>query len=287
MSIIPSVDDRHGFAPAPWPVSRRSLLAIVIVTTAALWVALAWVSGPPIEKCLLTLCLPSGLLCLDLAHSNWSTSRRLRGASCVPIRETSGGVVAIRGRVLPSELGLLISPASGRSAVWARLKVKGDDPEGGAAGVTIKTFIAARDFLIDDGSGELAYVVANQARFEPHLFHTRWATPADPEMRAVLEARGIDRLVGIDGRRRDVGEDILEPGDEVIAIGPSRRERPSEHDRHAASVPRLILEGRGRGARSLLVAAWPPSTSDPTLWFPVVVGVMLVALGVAPIVFRL
>jgi hypothetical protein len=47
-------------------------------------------------------------------------------------------------------------------------------------------------------------------------------------MRAVLEARGIYRLVGVDGRRREVGEDILEPGDEVIVIGPSRRERPPE-----------------------------------------------------------
>ena len=90
----------------------------------------------------------------------WTISRRLVRASCTPIGNTNDGPAAVRGRIVPSEAGLFMSPASGRSVVGARLEVF----QTGSEGTTLlKSLTAARDFLIDDGSGELARVVTKGA----------------------------------------------------------------------------------------------------------------------------
>ncbi len=266
-------DDFRDFAASPKErPSARAVAVIVAVTLGVLWLDLERVPWR-VEACLSLIGLPIGLFILDRARSRRATSRRLLGASCTSTREASGGGVAIRGRVLASELGPLVSPPSGRAVVWTRVDVLRDGAEGLGR---IASETAARDFQIDDGSGELAYVVAHGARFLPDNLKTRRITELEPRLRAFLEARGLESAHAVD-------EHVFEPGDEIIAVGPSRRVSVAAKEGEAATASRLVLAAGGRSAGELLVAAWPPS-ANATPAFVLALGAMGIALGVAPIV---
>jgi hypothetical protein len=275
-------DPFSQFSETPSGWSRRAIAAVIMVT--AIVAALnIWSVTWFVAACLATATLPVGLLLLAEARLRWTISRRLGRASYTPIRNTHAGPTAIRGRIVPSEAGLFISPPSGRSVVWARLEVLQDDGEGTTA---IKSLTAARDFLIDDGSGELARVVAERAWVTVESNSPCRIEEIDPATRSFLEARGLgwrasSNKGGGDGRH--LRETVLAPGDEVVAVGPALREPVTAE---SAAAPQLVLKGRIGRVAELLVATWPPSaTRTPTFVIPL--GAAMVVTGCAPLIFAL
>jgi hypothetical protein len=274
-------DPFSQFSETPSGTSRRVIAAVVIVTAVVAGLNI-WSVTWSVAACLATATLPVGLLLLADARLRWTVSRRLGRASYTPIRSTHGGPAAVRGHIVASEAGLLISPLSGRSAVWARLELFQDDVEGTTA---IKSLTAARDFLIDDGSGELARVVAGRAWVTVESNPPHRMEEIDPATRAFLEARGLRWRASSNkggGDERHLTETLLAPGDEVVAIGPALREPVTE----AAAATQLILKGRIGRVDELLVATWPPSaTRRPTFVIPL--SAAMVVTGCAPLIFAL
>jgi hypothetical protein len=276
-------DPFSQFSETPSGTSRRAIAAVITVTAIVAALNL-WSVTWSVAAYLATATLPVGLLLLADARLRWTISRRLGRASYTPIRSTNGGPAAVRGHIVPSEAGLFISPLSGRSAVWARLEVFQDDVEGTTA---IKSLTAARDFLIDDGSGELALVVAERAWVTvesnpPHRPPHR-IEEIDPATRAFLEARGLrgrasSNKGGGDGRH--LTETVLAPGDEVVAVGPALRAPIAAG---SAAATQLVLKGRIGRVDELLVASWPPSAiRRPTFVIPL--GAAMVVTGCAPLI---
>jgi hypothetical protein len=272
---VTTADEFRDFAPTPGDrLSRRAIAVIVAVTAAALGLALAFADNP-VQACLLLPILPIGVFRLNQRSSAYSMSRRLRGSSCTPIHDAQGGVVAIRGRVLPSDMGLFVAPADGQEAVWARVVVSDFMME---FSDRILSETASRDFLIDDGSGEHAYIVARRARVLLNGTSARGIENFSPSLRALLEARGAKQI----GSATTVTEFVLKPGDEVIAIGPSERAPVAGERGTSAPTSQLILGRGNRRGSELLLATWPPSSATfAHALLDVLGGLMLVVAGAA------
>ena len=265
-------DGGSAFSRTPFRLSRRAIAAVIVVT--AIVAALnVWSVKSHIEALLASATLPVGLLLLLDARLRWTISRRLARASCTPIRNTNDGPAAVRGRIVASDAGLFISPPSGRSVVWARLEVFQTDVEGTSLS---KSLTAARDFLIDDGSGEPARVVAKGAWVAVEGSPPHRIDDIDPATRALFEARGA-------GDGRYLEETLLAPGDEVVVVGPARRAPIAAE---SSTAPTLVFEGRVRRVDELLVSRWPPAASGPPT-FVVPLSVAMVVTGCGPVLFAL
>jgi hypothetical protein len=239
----------EGFARAPGDgPSRRTIAVIAAVTLVVLGLDLALLTDKA-TACLELMSLPLGLLMLNYVWPRWRALRRLRSAALLPtpIPRARGGRVGIRGRVLPSTQGLIAAPSDGRGVVWARIEVSSEGVEGPTTKLTLT---ASRDFWIDDGTGERAYIVARDIKVE------------------VLERRRIARNVGaVDALLRrhlsepppqpiartfwrsrqplsDVDESVLSPGDEVVVFGPSRRELRAPEPGGGPSLQLVVAAGK-------------------------------------------
>ncbi|HVV52971.1 MAG TPA: hypothetical protein VHO06_25140 [Polyangia bacterium] len=127
---------------------------IAAVTGVAVIAALSL--GGPLRRLELVffVALPLGLALAEMGRDQWMTPIRLRRTVCTKIRETPEGVAAIRGRIVPGECGLVISPVTGRAAVWVGLDfMEHHFGRGGPSEWVIRREAAGNDFLIDDGSG--------------------------------------------------------------------------------------------------------------------------------------
>jgi hypothetical protein len=203
---------------------------------------------------LATLLLPVGLLGLlsaDLVW--WVVTRRLWRAARSSIQDAQPGRVAIVGRIQPSHHGCLVSPVTGRSVVWASVETRLADLSGDDE---VACEMAARDFWVSDGSGQLAYVVVSGAHVVGLGIGLRTIDEPDTELRAALARRLREReraqVAALEPCR--VRERALEPGAEVVVVGRARRERSDGGE----SDGRLVLQCGGGAADELLVAAWPP-----------------------------
>ncbi len=187
----------------------------------------------------------------------------------------------ICGRVLTDRGGLLTVPYNGQSAVWARVAVEvptGDD------GREILDATSARDFLLDDGSGEVARVTQStrlvfvgsredaMRRDHGHQF------PTSP-MLAFLASRGHD-LSFQDPIK--VEEVVFLPGDRVTVVGPARRPATSGDE----GAPLII--GPGASGDDEVVVFGESATPSYRLFYAgVAVLVLAVLLAVVGIVTRL
>ena len=171
-----------------------------------------------------------GAIIAVVGMKNLARRKRILDTPTSPIRQAQGGgLVEIKGRILPSEQGLVMAPFSGRHAVWARITVQEQRSSGrNTYWKTVANETDTRSFFVDDGSGELARVLpmaANVILEAQAVASSGTFKDAPPHLEAFLQSRGLKStgLLGFNKQMR-YHEEILAPGDPVYALGPSRRD---------------------------------------------------------------
>jgi hypothetical protein len=102
-----------------------------------------------------------------LRRSDTATAA-LVGTSLTRASHAAAGRVRLRGVVVPSEQGSLSEPLHGGPAVWFRLEAfhaTSTQSTRGARWTPLFSLRDARDFGIDDGSGQIVRVLANEAGY--------------------------------------------------------------------------------------------------------------------------
>jgi hypothetical protein len=170
-------------------------------------------------------------LIVTLANlKNVKRRKRIIATPTSPIAQAPGnGLVEIKGRVVPSEQGVLQTPFSGRHAVWCRVQVQELRSSGrNRYWHTIHTEVDARPFLVEDGSGQHARVMpagANVILDKHNVASSGTFNDAAPHLEAFLQTRGLKSTswIGFNKSMR-YEEEILVPGDALYALGPSQRQ---------------------------------------------------------------
>lgn len=161
---------------------------------------------------------------------NWKRRQRILGMPTSPIAQATGNqLVEIRGRVVPSEQGVLQTPFSGRYAVWTRITVQELRSSGrNSYWHTVLSETEQRVFMVDDGSGQLARVFPLGAHVileKSAVASSGTFNDAKPHLEAFLASRGLKSTswLGLNKSMR-YEEELIAPGDPLFALGPSRRE---------------------------------------------------------------
>jgi hypothetical protein len=161
---------------------------------------------------------------------NWKRRQRIIQTPTTPIVHAPGNaLVEIKGRVLPSEQGILQTPFSGRHAVWTRITVQELRSSGrNSYWHTLLVEADGRAFMVDDGSGQLARVVpvgANVMLDKHSVASSGTFNDAQPHLEAFLMSRGLKSTswLGFNKSMR-YEEELIAPGDPIYALGPSRRD---------------------------------------------------------------
>jgi len=161
---------------------------------------------------------------------NWKRRGRIIKTPTSPIAHAPGtGLVEVKGRVVPSEQGIVQTPFSGRHAVWTRITVQELRSSGrNSYWHTLLTEMDGRVFMIDDGSGQLARIMpvgASVILDKQNIASSGTFNDAQPHLEAFLMSRGLKStsFLGFNKRMR-YDEELIAPGDPVYALGPSRRE---------------------------------------------------------------
>ncbi len=171
-----------------------------------------------------------GLILLITSRGNLRRRRRILDTPTSAIAQAPGnGDVEIKGRVVTSEQGLVLSPFSNRQCVWVRVLVQ-EWRQRGRSGywATIVNEMDFRPFLVEDGSGQHARVLpqgANVMLDTQNVASSGTFKDAPPQLEAFLASRGLKSTswLGFNKRMR-YEEQVLAPGDNLYAIGPSRRD---------------------------------------------------------------
>ena len=171
-----------------------------------------------------------GVIVVLTKHKNWKRRQRIIATPTSPIVHAPGNqLVEIKGRVVPSEQGIVLTPFSGRHAVWTRITVQELRRSGrNSYWHTLLTEMDGRMFMVDDGSGQLARVMpagANVILDKVNIAASGTFNDAQPHLEAFLASRGLKSTswLGFNKSMR-YEEELLAPGDPVYALGPSRRE---------------------------------------------------------------
>src|SRR5438128_1033993 len=87
---------------------------------------------------------------------NMKRRARIIATPTSPIAQAPGNAaVEVKGRILPSEQGLVATPFSGRHAVWTRITVQEWRSRGRSSyWATLVNEVEMRMFFVDDGSGQ-------------------------------------------------------------------------------------------------------------------------------------
>jgi E3 ubiquitin ligase len=177
-----------------------------------------------------------------------------------PIAQAPGnGPVEIKGRIAPSEQGLVAAPFSGRQAVWVRVTVQERRSSGRSSyWKTVVNEADGRPFMVDDGSGQLARVMppgANVILDAQKVADSGTFRDAPPHLEAFLNSRGLKStsFLGFNKAMR-YEEQVLAPGDDLYAIGPSRREPgPPVSDGYRMVPGSQLVLYAGQGAAGELI----------------------------------
>ena len=161
---------------------------------------------------------------------NWKRRQRIIATPTTPVAQAPGNqLVEIKGRVVPSEQGIIQTPFSGRHAVWTRITVQELRSSGrNSYWHTLLTEADGRVFMVDDGSGQMARVMpagANVVLEKQSIASSGTFNDAQPHLEAFLMSRGLKSTswLGLNKSMR-YEEELIAPGDPVYALGPSRRE---------------------------------------------------------------
>jgi hypothetical protein len=163
------------------------------------------------------------------------------------------GLVEIKGRILPSEQGVMQTPFSNRPAVWARITVQEWQQRGRSGSwINILTDADGRHFMVEDGSGQVARVLPQGANFileQNEAARSGTFRDANPQLKAFLQARGLKStsFLGLNKGMRYL-EEVLAPGDALYALGPSRREPgPPVSDGYRMVPSSMLVMAAGGG----------------------------------------
>jgi hypothetical protein len=161
---------------------------------------------------------------------NWKRRQRIIATPTSPVAQAPGnGIVEIKGRVVPSEQGIIQTPFSGRHAVWTRITVQELRSSGkNSYWHTLLTEADGRVFMVDDTSGQMARIMpvgANVMLDKQSIASSGTFNDAQPHLEAFLASRGLKSTswLGLNKSMR-YEEELIAPGDPVYALGPSRRE---------------------------------------------------------------
>jgi len=155
-------------------------------------------------------------------------SRILKTPTSAIVQAPGNGLVEIKGRIAPSEEGIVQAPFSGRHAVWVRIVVEERRSSGrNTYWATVINESDGRTFMVDDGSGQVARVYpagANVMLERSNVASSGTFNDAPPHLQGFLASRGVSTtgLFGFNKAMR-YQEEVLAPGDAVYALGPSRR----------------------------------------------------------------
>jgi len=218
---------------------------------------------------------------------NFKRRQRIIATPTSPIIHAPGnGVVEIKGRIHPSEQGMVQTPFSGRYAVWCRITVQELRSSGrNTYWATILTEVDARPFMVDDASGQHARVIphgANVVLDKQNVASSGTFNDAAPHLEAFLQSRGLKSTswLGFNkGMRYE--EEILSPGDPLYALGPSRREAgPPVHDgyRMVPGSQLVMFHGMGTDGELLLTNKTEEQLTSKLLT-GFIVGIVLTVLG--------
>lgn len=190
---------------------------------------------------------------------NFKRRQRIVATPTSPIAQAPGnGLVEIKGRIVPSEQGLVQTPFSGRHAVWVRVTVQELRQSGrNSYWHTLLAEVDARPFMVDDGSGQLARVLpagANVMLEKHNIASSGTFNDAPPHLEAFLAARGLKSTswLGFNKSMR-YEEEVLSPNDTLYALGLSRRDPgPPVHDGYRMVPGSQLVMFHGNGEELLL-----------------------------------
>jgi hypothetical protein len=229
-----------------------------------------------------------GVIVTLMNLKNWKRRQRIIATPTSPIVQAPGqGLVEIKGRVVPSEQGIVQTPFSGRHAVWTRITVQELRQSGRSSHWhTLLTEADGRVFMVDDGSGQLARVVpagANVMLDKHSVASSGTFNDAQPHLEAFLASRGLKSTswLGFNKSMR-YEEELIAPGDSIYALGPSRREPgPPVNDGYRMVPGSQLVLATGMGPEGeLLLTNKTEEQLVSKLLTGFVVGLVMTGLGV-------
>lgn len=230
-----------------------------------------------------------GIIIIASSAGDWRRRQRILATPTTPISQCTGdSVVEIKGKVVASEQGSFTTPFSGRNAVFCRITVQERRRRGkNTYWHTIIEEIDARDFYVEDGSGQQARVAPRGAKCvldKQSVASSGLFNDPPPQLVAFLGSRGITSETWL-GTNKSMQylEEVLAPGDSLYAIGPSHREAgPPQPDAYR-NVPasRLVMSGMGEGAMELLISNKSEEDLVKNLGMGMTIGFVLIGGSVA------
>ncbi|MCL2778880.1 MAG: E3 ubiquitin ligase family protein [Polyangiaceae bacterium] len=225
-----------------------------------------------------------GVIILAASLTNWRRRKRVLATLNSPIATAPGtGSVEIKGRIAPSDQGLLNAPFSDRQCVWYIAEVyenRGTKDE--VSWVSILRESNRCAFLVDDGSGQLARILpkgANVIAGSQEVASSNRSNAAAPRIETFLVSRGLSN------KKRETlsyREAVLVPGEELYAIGPSRRDAgpPIVSGYRDAPSSELVLFANGKADGELILTTKSKRELVSFLGASVVVGSVLTGVGI-------
>ncbi|MBX3228374.1 MAG: hypothetical protein KIT84_06960 [Labilithrix sp.] len=219
---------------------------------------------------------------------NFQRRQRIIATPTSPIAQAPGNnVVEIKGRIQPSEQGVLQTPFSGRHAVWCRVTVQELRSSGrNTYWHTILTEIDQRPFMVDDGSGQMARILPNGANVmldKQNIASSGTFNDAAPHLEGFLQSRGLKSTswLGFNKSMR-YEEEVLSPNDPLYALGPSRRDAgPPVHDGYRMVPGSQLVMFHGMGTHGeLILTNKTEEQLTSKLLTGFIVGVVMAGLGI-------
>jgi hypothetical protein len=236
--------------------------------------------------------LVAGIAVMYGSRANVKRRNRILNTPTSPIAQAQGNAqVEIKGKILPSEQGVVMAPFSGRHAVWCRVTVQEWQQRGRSGSfITIVQEVDARHFMVDDGSGQYARVIPDRAHMildEQQVGKSGTFRDANPQIEAFLQSRGLKttNFLGLNKNMRYL-EELLIPNDNLYAIGASRRDPgPPVSDGYRMSPSSmLVLFHGGTDDNELILTNKPEDKITGKLLYGFIGGIVMTALGIFSLV---
>ena len=230
-----------------------------------------------------------GVILLLTGIPNLRRRARIIATPTSAIAQAPGnGPVEIKGKIVASEQGVIMAPFSGRQAVWVRVTVQEKRSTGRSSyWATVVKETDGRPFMVDDNSGQQARVLppgANVILDSQQVASSGTFKDAPQHLEGFLASRGLKStsFLGFNKAMR-YEEQVLVAGDNLYAIGPSRREAgPPVHDGYRM-VPgsQLVLYAGAGGPGELILTNKSEEQLISKLRMSFVAGAVLSGLGFA------
>jgi len=226
-----------------------------------------------------------GVVLLLMNIRNMQRRSRIIATPTSKIAQASGvGPVEINGAIIPDEQGVFTTPIGQKPAVWARVVVQEYRRRGRSSQyVTIYKETYDRIFYVDDGSGERARVVTQDAHMvldQKQVASSGVLRDPPPHVQEFLAQRGIATTGLVFNRNLRFTEEVLGPGDMLYALGPSMREggAPAGPFRQGPPGPLTLRAGAGF-ANELILTNKPETQLTSKLLLPTIIGAVLTGAG--------